>query len=110
MTRIAVVACLALAACPKGNDPAVAATVTQLEMVQRQIQVYAQENRRAPSRDQGLAVVFDGQVPKDAWGNDLVYVVPGPEGWAFDLVSYGEDGVAGGKKAAADIYWSLLAP
>lgn len=97
-----------VAGCPKGGtgDPGVVATLKQMEIVHGQIEIWARENRRAPTLEQGLEAVFSGQVPKDAWGHDLLYVVPGPDGWAFDLVSYGADGVAGGRKSGADIVWS----
>ena len=41
-------------------------------------------------------------VPKDPWGNDYVYVVPGEHG-EFDLSSYGGDGQPGGEGENADI-------
>ena len=39
---------------------------------------------------------------KDPWGNDFIYVYPGNNG-AYDLMSYGADGQAGGEKENADI-------
>ena len=41
-------------------------------------------------------------VPKDPWGNDYVYVVPGQHG-PYDIVSYGADGKEGGDGADKDI-------
>jgi len=38
----------------------------------------------------------------------VLYESPGPGGIAFDLVSYGADGVPGGKKEATDLRWSEL--
>ena len=44
--------------------------------------------------------------PKDAWGNDFIYVSPGEHG-DYDISSYGADGVKGGEDKNADITsWS----
>jgi general secretion pathway protein G len=48
-------------------------------------------------------VFGDEPAPKDAWGNDFVYVSPGPDGKDYDLISYGRDGVQGGTGNNADI-------
>lgn len=42
-------------------------------------------------------------VPKDPWGNDYFYKVPGVSGLAFTLMSFGKDGTEGGTGDAADI-------
>ncbi|MGW8287686.1 MAG: type II secretion system protein GspG, partial [Desulfobulbales bacterium] len=48
-----------------------------------------------------------GQVPKDPWGNDYVYLSPGAQG-DYDIISYGADGVAGGDGKNEDINnWDL---
>lgn len=46
-----------------------------------------------------------GGYPKDSWENDIQYVIPGTEGRAFDLYSFGADGKAGGEGNDADIYY-----
>lgn len=47
-------------------------------------------------------------LPKDGFGNDLVYRKPGKDGKAFDLLSYGNDRVEGGADIDADIsVWSI---
>jgi len=108
----AVLACTSLlTACPKYNsetDPSLRAVRTQFSYIADQIRIYASENRRPPSPEDGLALLFDGQVPKDPWGHPVLYESPGPGGIAFDLVSYGADGVPGGKKEATDLRWSEL--
>lgn len=44
----------------------------------------------------------------DPWGNLYVLLVPGQENRAFDIISYGEDGNAGGEGENADIEsWNL---
>ena len=46
-----------------------------------------------------------GKYPKDSWENDLQFVIPGSEGRAFDLYSFGADGKQGGEGNDADIYY-----
>lgn len=41
-------------------------------------------------------------VPRDPWGRAYVYRAPGDHG-AYDLVSFGADGVAGGAQTNADV-------
>ena len=38
-----------------------------------------------------------GGYPKDSWKNDIQYVIPGADGRAFDLYSFGADGKEGVK-------------
>ena len=42
------------------------------------------------------------EAPKDAWGNDFVYVYPGTRK-KYDIISYGGDGREGGDGENADI-------
>lgn len=42
-------------------------------------------------------------IPTDPWGNEYVYVSPGPNGQDFLITSYGSDGAPGGDGDAADI-------
>jgi general secretion pathway protein G len=44
-------------------------------------------------------------VPLDPWGNAYQYQVPGKEGQAYSLLSFGKDGQAGGEDDAADIVY-----
>ena len=44
-----------------------------------------------------------GLIPKDPWGNNYVYAVPGPNGMDFEIKSLGSDGMTGGTGDAADI-------
>ena len=101
-----------LTGCPKQkgptDDPSVRAVRTQFGYIDTQVRVFAADNRRAPTPDEGLAILFDGVIPKDPWGKAIMYESPGPEGRAFDLLSYGSDGVPGGKKEAADLRWSEM--
>jgi len=46
---------------------------------------------------------IDRVLPKDPWGNEYRYEVPGINGLPFAIVSYGADGTEGGEKKNADI-------
>ncbi|MCX7590354.1 MAG: type II secretion system major pseudopilin GspG [Kiritimatiellae bacterium] len=43
------------------------------------------------------------EVPRDPWGNEYVYLVPGRGGTMFEVLSYGGDGQPGGEGENADI-------
>ncbi|WP_134599517.1 type II secretion system major pseudopilin GspG, partial [Pseudomonas aeruginosa] len=48
------------------------------------------------------------RLPVDPWGNPYQYIVPGSQGNAYDLLSYGADGRSGGEGLNADIgNWPL---
>ena len=63
------------------------------------IEEYHRVNGRYPDT---LGDLPSGTATKDAWGNDLVYRMPG-SGNDYDLVSYGADGEEGGTDVNADI-------
>ncbi len=42
-------------------------------------------------------------LPSDPWKRPFIYVVPGPDGARYDVVTYGADGEPGGEGEAADI-------
>ncbi len=48
--------------------------------------------------------IEDGRMPLDPWGNDFHYDMPGRDGRAFDIYSYGKDNSPGGEGENADIY------
>lgn len=66
-----------------------------------------QEGLQALTQKPGGLERWDGpylksEVPLDAWGKPYVYKSPGDHG-AYDIISYGADGVAGGQDANRDI-------
>lgn len=81
-------------------------TVLTMSEVNKRIELHSLK-KGPPSTSDGLKAVF-GQdtVPKDSWGNEFVYVSPGPNGAPYDVISYGSDGVEGGTGNAADIKWT----
>jgi general secretion pathway protein G len=79
-------------------------TRLQMGRVQERILIYTVKSKKPPSTGEGLSAVFgDEPVPVDAWGNEFVYVSPGPDGKDYDLISYGRDGVQGGTGNNADL-------
>jgi general secretion pathway protein G len=74
--------------------------------VNKRVELYALK-KGPPTAEGALEAVYrDQEIPKDAWGNDFVYVPPAGEGLSFDLISYGADGEPGGTRHDADILWS----
>lgn len=81
------------------------------------IEVYRIEHSAWPSNDLGLAALsHEHAAPSvsyylsrdqlvDPWGNDYLYVAPGPDGHPYEVISYGADGQPGGAHGAetADI-------
>ena len=90
------------------------------------LKLYRLDSGLYPSTEQGLSALVQppqsgtipkswkeggylekGQVPKDPWGNEYLYLSPGSHG-DFDIVCLGADGVAGGEGKDRDINnWEL---
>ena len=74
------------------------------------VEMFRLENLRYPSMDDGLdALLPDGDrqgyikaLPKDPWGNEYLYLIPGENG-VFDVMSLGADGRLGGEGEDADL-------
>jgi general secretion pathway protein G len=88
---------------------------------------YRMEQGHLPTQEQGLKALVEKpaapptpdkypdegyldsrKLPKDPWGHDYIYIVPGSKGEAFEVISYGSDGEPGGAGDAADISTSDL--
>jgi general secretion pathway protein G len=125
MVVIVILAMLAALVGPKlmgrTDDAKVKTTGIQLKGLESALKLYKLDNGSYPSTEQGLGALVtkptvgvipknykDGgyleskAVPKDAWGNDFLYVSPGEHG-DYDLFSYGSDGAKGGEGKNADI-------
>lgn len=88
---------------------------TQIGQIVAQVQAYQLDKRSLPTAGQGLSVLTSpASQPStsyylepakliDPWGNPYLYVIPGPSGNAFEVLSYGSDGQPGGKGDAADV-------
>ncbi len=89
---------------------------TQIRLLEQAIFDFQLDLKRLPDAEHGLRELeenvanddkWDGpylkqSVPKDPWGADYVYTVPGEQG-DYDLISYGSDKQPGGEGDAADI-------
>lgn len=125
MVVIVILAMLAAFVGPKlmgrTDEAKVKTTKIQLKGMESALKLYKLDNGVFPSTEQGLNALvtkptvgvipksykeegyLDSKtVPKDAWGNDFIYVSPGEHG-DYDLSSYGADGVKGGEDKNADI-------
>lgn len=87
----------------------------QINRVKDCVDMYRNSKRQLPPSGNGLSVLtaptskpsnawfIEAAQLKDPWGHDLQYVVPGPDGYPFEIVSYGADGSPGGDGENADI-------
>ena len=99
----------------------VTAAATDIATLEQALEMYRLDNHVYPTTDQGLEalVVKPGgtpepknwnpegylkkALPKDPWGNQYQYVVPGDQGRAYDIYSLGADGREGGTGYDTDI-------
>lgn len=86
------------------------------------LKLYKLDNFVYPTTDQGLEALVNeptieplpknwkpllDSVPTDPWGNPYLYLSPGEHG-AFDLFTYGADGMEGGEGANATLgQWNI---
>ncbi|HRJ51621.1 MAG TPA: type II secretion system major pseudopilin GspG [Candidatus Thiothrix moscowensis] len=90
----------------------------QIENISAALDMYRLEVGSYPSTADGLKALVaqpssargwngpylkKGEVPKDPWNNDYQYKRPGGNGQAYDLISMGADGAAGGEGEDADL-------
>ncbi|HPF99697.1 MAG TPA: type II secretion system major pseudopilin GspG [Kiritimatiellia bacterium] len=106
----------------KPGEARISTAKMQIRQLQTAIQLYRSEQGLQPSQEQGLEALVakpttepipqrypqegyleSRRVPKDPWGNEYIYVVPGRSGEAFEIISYGSDGEPEGEGEAADI-------
>lgn len=78
--------------------------VTQVSSFKSAIQLYMLDHHNQPPDTLDELVNGDRKyltdvsvIPKDPWGNDFHYEVPGPKGEPFLVSSWGADGKPGGK-------------
>jgi general secretion pathway protein G len=85
---------------------------TQIAQIVSQIEAYKLEKHQVPSSGEGLTVLttdpnstwfLDPQKLTDPWGNAYQYLVPGPNGRPFEILSYGADNQPGGDGDNADL-------
>ncbi len=96
----------------------VGAAKTQVKLIDDALMQYQLDVGSFPSADAGLQGLVENTdnnekwngpylkpavVPKDPWGNEYVYTIPGEDGREYDLSSLGADGQPGGTGDNADI-------
>lgn len=95
----------------RADEAKVEATRVQMQSVAQALKLYRLQQGTYPRSSEGLKALatpgrhgkrYIDSVPKDAWGNDFAYLMPGVHG-DFDLLSYGADGQQGGSGFDADI-------
>lgn len=105
----------------KQLDKAKIVTVkSQIETFSLALDSYYMDNGTYPSQEQGLNALWEKPtsapepagwngpyltkpVPKDPWGAEYQYTVPGSSGLPYGVMSYGKDGTEGGENNDADI-------
>lgn len=111
----------------KPGEARVASTKMQIKQLQTAVQVYRTEQGAVPTQTQGLEALvakpstdpvperypsegyLDSKtLPKDPWGHEYIYLVPGRKGEVFEIISYGSDGEPEGTGEAADLSSSAL--
>jgi len=98
-----------------------AAAKNQIKAFETALGMYLLECHTYPTQDQGLQALiktptiepipenwsgpylYTLEIPKDPWGNEYEYAVPGPEGLPYGMRSYGADGKEGGEGNNEDI-------
>ncbi|NKB61623.1 MAG: type II secretion system protein GspG [Gammaproteobacteria bacterium] len=90
---------------------------SDIQSLTNALKLYKLDNYQYPATDMGLEALiinpgtgaknwkeggYIDRLPKDPWGSDYQYLSPGEHN-AFDLWSFGPDGVAGGQDNNADI-------
>lgn len=98
----------------------------EIATLSQSLDLYKLDNGFYPTTEQGLQALvqkptgggpvpnnwnpegYIGDVPKDPWGNEYIFISPGVHSPGFDIESYGQDGVDGGEGFAEDIEsWNL---
>ncbi len=110
----------------KPAEARVAAARMQIKQLQTALHLYRTEQGRLPTQQQGLEALvqkpasdpippryppegyLEGRkLPKDPWGNEYIFLIPGRNGEVFEIISYGSDGEPGGENDAADLSSAL---
>ena len=132
MVVVVILSILALYVGPKimgrPQEARINAAVIQIKSIETALKMYKLDDGVYPSTERGLEALVQplatgklaknwkkwgylekGQLPKDPWGNDYIYLSPGVHNTDdFDLMSYGPDEEPGGEGENADINnWEL---
>ena len=93
-----------VAVIPRINEARVQRTQLDISQLENALKLYYARSGKYPDTATGFKVLLDLQLldkaPKDAWGNDYVYLL---ENGRPVITSYGADGAPGGDGVNADI-------
>lgn len=89
----------------KTEETRIVAAQSQIAAIETALRTYNIDHGKLPTMDEGLAALneekngkppaMEKAIPKDPWGNDYRYLVPGEKNRNFDLWSTGPDGTSG---------------
>ena len=94
---------------------------SQISSLETALRMFKMDNGFYPTTEQGLKALIDkpttgriptrynekgyleGNLPKDPWGQEFIYLCPGRNNRDYELISVGPDGEMGGEGNDADI-------
>ncbi len=98
----------------------VTTTKANLKLLHAAVNQFKMDTGRYPTEESGLMELVEKpsdvtnyqeggylestDIPKDAWGNEFVYMLNPESGKPFVIISYGADGKEGGEGYDADLY------
>src|SRR5210317_834570 len=126
MVVIVIIGILAAYIAPKligrTEDANINAAKAQIRGFETGLKLFRLDNGFYPSTDQGLESLISqptggrsaenyeeggylesASIPDDPWGNPYRYESPGSQGFDYEIMSFGADGVEGGDNENADI-------
>jgi len=131
MSVIVILGILAMIVMPRFfgriDEARITATQLQIKNLEQALRLFYLDNGFYPETEQGLKALIEkptsgripskwreggylekNTLPKDAWGNDFIYLSPGSHGEDFEIISLGRDGREGGEGPDADISSSRM--
>lgn len=104
------------------DGPRVTRTEAQMDTLAQALRLYQAQQGMYPTQQQGLEALVTAPtrpplpprypeggyldsrtVPVDGWDRPFLYLIPGRSGGAFEIISYGRDGLEGGTGYDADL-------
>ena len=119
MVVIAILGILATIVVPRMlgsvDEANVTAAKSQIQALRMAVTQFRLENNRFPetldeliNNERGKRYLDAASVPRDPWGNEYQYSVPGPDGHDYEIKSLGANGQSGGTGYDAEIVsWDL---
>ena len=111
---------------PRLDDARIETAKADLRTIKMALKLYRMDNAAYPTSEMGLSALIeephgldapnwkaggyldDKRLPTDPWGQDYLYLSPGPDGSEYYVYSLGADRRPGGEGADADLSTSNL--